>query len=203
MPVTQRWVHTGLICAVVIFSMCLTILVLGASREQVSDTGLPGSKAAGFRLKDVAQNTIEFDVRAASNPIQILIFAEHGSEEIVQCANQINLLVNTYRDIPNVRILGISYVYEPSVLGGYARDASQLEINCPLLHTAKDFDGTVARAYRVNSPTVFVVDPSGVIRGRTLLSQPSWMLSVTEAVNSLNSSGPAIKSIWDSSRAER
>ncbi|GIW75697.1 MAG: hypothetical protein KatS3mg104_0760 [Phycisphaerae bacterium] len=82
-------------------------------------------------------------------------------------------------------------------------DASQLEINCPLLHTAKDFDGTVARAYRVNSPTLIVVDPSGVIRGRTLLSQPSWMLSVTEVVNSLNSSGPAIKSIWDSPRAER
>lgn len=201
MPVTQRWVHAGLICAMVIFSMCLTVLILGASRTHVSDTGLPGSKAAGFRLKDSAQSTVEFDVRTPSNPIQVLIFAEHGSDDVSKHANQINSLVSTYRDTAGVRILGISYVYEPSVLGAYARDASQLEIHCPFLHTAKDYDGTVARAYRVSSPTLFVVDQAGVIRGRILLSQPSWMLSVTELVNSLSQSSPALKSLWDTPRA--
>lgn len=201
MPVTQRWVHAGLICAVVIFSMCLTILVLGASRTHESNTGLPGSKGAGFRLKDAAQNTVEYDVRMPNNPIQVLIFAEHGSGEVSKYADQINSLVSTYRDTPSVRILGISYVYDPSVLGSYARDASQLEIRCPFLHTAKDYDGTVARAYRVSSPTLFVVDRAGVIRGRILLSQPSWMVSVAELINTLNPSGPAIKSLLDNSRA--
>ena len=197
MPVTQRWVHTGLIFAVVVFSMCLTILVLGASRSHVSDTGLPGSRAAGFRLKDSADMPVDFDVRAHSNPIQVIIFAEHGSDQVDDYASKINGLLATYRDVRGVRLVGVSYVYDPSMLGANPRDASQLEIHCPMLHTARDFDGAVARAYRVSSPTVIVVDAAGTIRGRLPLSQTALMMSATDLINSLHQSGPSFQSILD------
>jgi hypothetical protein len=203
MPVTQRWVHSGLIVAVVVFSMCLTILVLGASRSHTSDTGLPGSRAAGFRLNDSAELAVEFDVRAETNPIQVLVFAEHGSNELQNHASLINSLISTYRNIPTVRVLGISYVYDPSVLGAGARGASELEIHCPLLHTARDFDGSVARAYRVNSPTLFIIDQEGVIRTRMPLSQPSLMMFATDLINSLHQTGPSIQSLDAGQRASR
>lgn len=197
MPVTQRWVHSGLILAVVVFSMCLTILVLGASRTHTSDTGLPGSRAAGFHLTDSAEGRVDFDIRADSNPIQVLIFAEHSSDHVTQHAELINSLVSTYRDVPNVKLLGIAYVYDPSVLGANPRGPSTLEIHCPLLHTGRDFDGSVARAYRVSSPTVIVIGPKGMIRGRISLTQPSLMMWATELINSLQLNGPSFQSILD------
>ncbi len=204
MPVTQRWVHTGLIFAVVVFSMCLTILVLGASRTHTSDTGLPGSRAAGFHLKDSAEVAVDFDVRADTNPIQVLVFADHRADEIAQYADKINGLLSTYRDVPDVRVLGVAYTYDPSMLGANPRDASQLEIHCPMLHTGRDFDGSVARAYRVNGPTVIVVGPEGTIRGRMPLSQPSLMMSATDLINSLHQTGPGFQSILESDpRASR
>jgi hypothetical protein len=204
MPVTQRWVHSGLILAVVVFSMCLTILVLGASRTHISDTGLPGSKAAGFQLKDSAEVAVAYDARAETDLVNVLVFVSHASGEIVEYADMINSLVSTYRDTPTVRLTGISYVYDASLTGATPRDVSQLEIHCPMLHTARDFDGSVARAYRVNSPTLVVVDQKGIIRGRMPLSQPSLMMSATELINSLQRVSPTFPTLeYGDPRASR
>jgi peroxiredoxin len=186
MPVTQRWVHGGLILAVIVFSMCLTVLVLGASRSHHSDTGLTGSAAAGFSLKDAAGEIVKFDVTEKPHPVHVLFLADHHAPEIATCYELINRLVSSYRDAEDVKLIGIATVLDPALLGPGATGVSTLEAYCPQLHTARDPDGSVARAYRVGStPTLFVIDREGVIRARLSFKQDGVAIAASELINSL------------------
>lgn len=186
MPVTQRWVHGGLILAVVIFSMCLTVLVLGASRGHQSDTGLPGSAAAGFSLKDAVGEVVKLDVSAENNPVHVLFLADHNASEIGSSYELINRLVSSYRDAEDVKLIGIASVLDPALLGPGVSGASTLEAYCPQLHTARDPDGSVARAYRVgNTPTLFIIDRQNIIRARLSFKQDGVAIAASELINSL------------------
>ena len=186
MPVTQRWVHGGLILAVVVFSMCLTVLVLGAARTQPSDTGLPGSRAAGFSLRDIAGQSVFFDTRSTTNPICVVIIADHVSKDVNTHNAVINGLASAYRDDPDVRIVGVAAVRDATLLGPGATEPSSLEIRCPQLHVARDIDGSVARAYRVSGiATLFVIDREGVIRARLPITQDGTGIAAIELINGL------------------
>ncbi len=204
MPVTQRWVHGGLILFVVVMSMCLTVLVLGATRPSHSDTGLTGSQAAGFSLKDAADQTVTFDVRSQNNPIYVLIFTPHACPELSQTIDVVQKLVNTYHDDDTVQLVGIASIFDPTLLGPRETAASDLEARSPLLHTARDIDGSVARAYRVGTaPTLFVIDRTGLIRARLLLSQNGAGLAAIETINSLRTQQLPWQSIMSDASVRR
>ncbi len=204
MPVTQRWVHGGLILAVVVFSMCLTVLVLGAARTHTSDTGLPGSRAAGFSLKDLAGQAVMFDARSKTNPVHVIVIADHNSPDVNSKHSVVNRLVNTYRDDNEIRIIGVSSVRDPSILGPGATGPSELEIRCPQLHVARDVDGAVARAYRVSTvATLFVIDREGVIRARLPISQDGASIAATELINGLRHQAVPTRTLMSDSTIRR
>jgi hypothetical protein len=183
MPVTQRWVHGGLVVTVVMLSLCLTVLIAGHIRNPSTDIGLLGARAATFSLQDTAGRAASLDAGRATT---VLVFAERESRGYTEHLESVNRLIGAHMEDHTVQFLGISYVMNPSLLGPNGMENSVLEIHCPKLRVARDNDGAVARAYRVHgAPTLVIVDSQGIIRGRVSLDNESAIISATETINSL------------------
>jgi hypothetical protein len=193
MPVTQRWVHGGLILTVAVLSLCLAMLVAGAARNPRNDIGLAGSKAAVFYLRDTQGQAAQLD---AKRPVTLLIFADQESKGYTDRLAALNKMLSTYTEDPEVSLLGISYVENPSLLGPSGIVLSALETACPKLRVARDDDGSVARAYRVHgAPTLVVIDAGGIIRGRVQLDNESAFIAATETISSLTSTHVPVHSM--------
>jgi hypothetical protein len=183
MPVTQRWVHGGLVVTVVMLSLCLTVLFAGAARKGSSDIGLPGGRAASFYLRDASGASATL---GTGHNATVLVFAERESRGYATLLQAVNRLMAAHAEDDSVQFLGISFVIDPSILGPNGMDNSVLETQCPTLRVARDNDGAVARAYRVHgAPTLVIVDGQGVIRGRVSLDNESALISASETINSL------------------
>src|SRR5688500_6149416 len=114
MPITQRWVHGGLVLTVAILSICLSVLFAGAARKTDTGIALPGARAASFYLRDTTGRTAELDV---DQPVTVLVFADHESRGWTHYLPSVNGLISTYTEDPSVSFLGLSYTTSPSLLG--------------------------------------------------------------------------------------
>lgn len=183
MPVTQRWVHGGLILAVVVFSMSLTVLVLGATRKPVQNAGLPGAIAASFQLKDSLDKPVAFSRTDAK--LTVLVFVPYHAPDFGKYGHIITSVIETYGQDKELHLLGIAYQRDSSLFAPGTTLPSILEQRCPDLKTGLDHDGSVATAYRVSDkPTLFVVDAEGLIKHRIELNEDA-AITVSETLHSL------------------
>lgn len=190
----QRWVHGGLVLAVVVLSMCLTVLVLGATRSAKNNWGLPGSPATDFYLKDTrgAPTTLSENLGKTA----VLIFTGHNDTGFGTYAELVNGILSAYRDDADVRILGIAYAHDLALFGPGETRPAVLQRLCPELRVSADADGSVARAYRINgTPTLVVVDPEGFIRGRIPLDREGAAIAITEQIQSVRQTETSVRSV--------
>ena len=184
----QRWVHIGLILSVVTLSVCVTVLVMGSSRATVTNTGLTGSKAYDFHLRDDSGNAVALsDYRGK---IAVLLFASQSSQTMEIVAPDVHRLMGTFQDEADVKLLGVSFAGDIGLLGPRATGKSALETTCPGLRVAFDLDGSTTRAFRATgTPTIIVVDREGLIRGRITLDRESAFVAVNNTIHSLRGRG--------------
>lgn len=183
MPVTQRWVHSGLILVAGILSVSLTVLILGASRPTVSDSGLVGSPAPVFALKDNAGKWV--NLRDCRQKVMVLIIAPAQSAALGRQGKQVGQLVDTFAKDQDVQFLGVEF--DPSVgLLGQSKAVGAIETALPGVQAVRDVDNSVALAYRVGTtPVLFVIDPAGVIRARLPLDTDGATVAASETITSL------------------
>lgn len=199
MPVTQRWVHGGLVLAMVVFSMSLTVLVLGATRKPIPNAGLPGAMAASFQLKNSLDEPVAYT--KADEKLSVLIFVPHYNPDFAKYAHIVTGVVDAYGQDKNLHLVGVAFQLEATLFGPNATLPSVLEQRCPGLKTGLDRDGEVARAYRVSdAPTLFVIDPNGLIKHRIELNQDGAGIAVSETLRSLLGNSMNLQPLLSDSR---
>jgi len=183
MPVTQRWVHGGLVLVAGILSVSLTVLILGASRPKVNTTGLSGSPAPMFSLRDTGGDWVK--LKALKGKTVVLIAAESQLTGLGKQTREVQQLFDTFGHDPEIKFLGLQFDPRVGLLSA-KNEAGVLETTLPGLQIAKDVDGSVALAYRVGvTPVLFVIDPGGVIRARLPLDNDGATIVASEAITSL------------------
>ena len=184
MPVTQRFVHFGVFLAAALFAVSVCLLILGASRNTVTDAGLVGSTAGKFELKDSDGQVV--GLNDARGKVRVLIISRIDSPLLAKAADRIRRLCDTFANDPNVRVLGIQFDPSAGMLDAASAPHGVMDPHCPNLPTLFDTDGAVARAYRVTDvPTLFVIDEDGVIRSREPLDSDGPSITTTETIASL------------------
>ncbi|HEX8342098.1 MAG TPA: hypothetical protein VF624_14425 [Tepidisphaeraceae bacterium] len=184
MPVTQRWVHGGLVLAMAILSLSLTVLILGGTRRGVSDAGLPGSAAIPFYLPDSAGKLLSVDHKIGR--VTVLVFADRDRNDVTAHAPGIREISGLFAGDGTIDLIGVNYTAVGSLLGPSNEKQSDLARECPQLRVVHDLDGSVSRAYRISGPpVVIVVGPDGVIRGRIDLRRQDAVPTASEIINNL------------------
>jgi len=183
MPVTQRWVHSGLVLVAGILSISLTVLILGASRPKVSTSGLVGSQAPVFALRDTTDEWVKLkDLRSKT---VVLIAAQSQMAGLGKQTKQVQQLVDTFGHDSDVKFIGLQFDPQAGLLTK-KNEAGVIETNLPSLQVAEDIDGSVAQAYRVGAtPVLFVIDGSGIIRARLPLDSDGATIVASETITSL------------------
>lgn len=192
MPVTQRFVHGGLALAAGLLSLCVVVLILGASRETVNHAGLPGAMAPAFALRDV--EGAWYKSSETDGKIRLLVIAPAKAEPQGQQRRQLQQVSEVCKADPDVTMLGIQY-FDSSFdvnVGGSRLTQPPLHNVCPELPVLNDIDRSVANAFRVtdSQPVVFVIDSTGIIRGRIPLGE-SAAIAVSEMIASLKTRLPS------------
>jgi peroxiredoxin len=184
MPVTQRFVHGGLCLVAALLLACVVVLALGASRSTVNNAGLPGSLAPPFTLRDSGGEW--WALKDNVGKITVILFAP-ASEAAAVSPRQLEQVCAVYKADELVSMLGVQYSDDSSIqsVEQMAREG-RLAAICPELRLLNDIDRSVARAFRVidSTPTFFVIDEHGTIRGRIPLND-SAAIAVSETINSL------------------
>ncbi|MGN6503999.1 MAG: peroxiredoxin family protein [Tepidisphaeraceae bacterium] len=184
MPVTQRFVHTGLLLTLALFGLSVSVLSLGASRSVVTNDGLPGSMAANFHLRDSSGKVVS--LRDHRSQVQVLIVSRVNSPLLAKSAASVEKLCETFGSDPSVRILGVEFDPSAGVLDAATMPDSPLDPHLADLRTLFDMDGSVARAYRVSDvPALFVIDDAGRIRTRSALDGSELSTATVESIASL------------------
>lgn len=182
-------IHGALIVAGGLFGVSLSVLILGASRGQATDAGLPGSAATPFSLRDnagAAHGLADF-----KNQPVVLVVAQHDNKDFSKSADEINQVVDTFAKDADVKVVGVQVAADAGLLAASAHTPGSLETRCPQLSVLQDADGSVARAYRVmDTPTAFVIDSGGVIRARVGLDHDGAAVSIAGTVSSLRPMKP-------------
>lgn len=184
MASASRRIHSGLILAGGLFGLSLSVLILGASRGQATDAGLAGSAATPFTLRDVTGTSVQVGPDAAKT--LVLIVAREDAGNFAKPSAEVRQIQQTFASDPIIRVVGVQVSTDTGLLDIASHTAGALRTACPELATLADPDGTVARAYRVTeSPTAFVIDDKGVVRGRFPLDRDGAALAIAETVSSV------------------
>ncbi len=191
MHATRRWVHSGLILSVVVISMSLTVLVLGATRGVQTNYGLEGAVAPNFYLRDSDNRPVTLGDQ--SKVATVLIFGGHG-EGIASQTEMINKLVSVYSQETDIQFLGIAKTSTLSILGPGESHRSIMQEKCPELRVAVDTEGTVSRDYRVNGkPVLIIIDKNHIIQKRTVLDKDS--VEITPYLETIQSLRPVTPNV--------
>lgn len=188
MPVSPRLARGGLCLVAVTMSLCVVVLILGASRNTVNHAGLPGSLAPTFSLRD--SGGAWYGPKDSAGKITLVLITPADARGDALQPRQLQQVNDVYNADAEVTMLGIQFFADDMMNGGQT-DASKLTNAallqlCPGLRVLNDFDRTVTNAFRVvdKQPTFFVIDNAGIIRGRIPLSD-SAAIAVTETISSL------------------
>ena len=180
----SRRIHGGLLLAGGLFGISLSVLILGASRGQATDAGLPGSIAASFTLKDSSGAAVA--VGPETSRAVVLIVAREDAALFAKPAEAVRQIRQTFARDGGVRVVGVQIAAETGLLDTASHAAGSLRSACPELATGTDLDGNVARAYRVTEvPTAFVIDDKGIVRGRFPLDHDGAAVAVAETLSSV------------------
>jgi peroxiredoxin len=173
-----------LVLASGLLGISLSVLILGASRGQATNAGLPGSNAADFSLRD-SSGKIHGLAEYRRSPL-VLIVAQHDGRSTAVADRELKQVHQTFANDTDVKVLGIQVADDAGLLTASVNTPGILETRCPQLPLLKDIDGSTARAYRVmDAPTAFVIDEAGVIRARVPLDHDGAAVSVAGTVSSL------------------
>lgn len=177
----SRRIHSGLILAGGLFGLSLSVLIMGASRGQATDAGLPGSTATPFTLKDDQGRSVAI-APDADKPTVLIVARDN--DNLGQLGDAVRQIQQTFADDAGVHVYGVQISSETGLLDASNKSVGALRTACPQLTTVDDVDGAMARAYRVtDTPTVFVVDTKGILRGRFPLSNDGAAVTVAASVS--------------------
>ena len=191
MPVTQRWVHGGLVLVAGILSISLTVLVLGASRPTISDSGLVGSIAPVFTLRDGSGGWV--NLKECRDRVVVMIVGPAHSPVLDRQGKQVEQLIDTFSNDTDIQFLGVAFDPQAGMLAPTSPDATMIGTALASLHTLRDVDGSVARAYRVvSTPVLFIIDTTGVIRARLPLDGDGAIVAASETITSLRKAQPTM-----------
>lgn len=181
MPVTQRWVHSGLFFAAAVFILSLTLLAKGAGRGTITDYGMEGSRAPDFQLRDLAFRPVSASDYSKST--LVLFFADRNTDCTAQL-NSLKHMMGIFAPNDDVHFLGVQYEIDGTLLGhpDNKRQGSLERTGDVALRVAVDTDGSMTRSYRVvQSPFVMVVR-DGLIRKRLPLKTDSDSSACMKAI---------------------
>jgi cytochrome oxidase Cu insertion factor (SCO1/SenC/PrrC family) len=179
----SRRIHSGLILAGGLFGLSLSVLIMGASRSQATDAGLPGSSATPFTLKDDQGHA--FPIAHEKDKPTVLIVAR-DTTPAAQLSEAVRQIHQTFAGDAGVHVYGVQISSETGLLDTGTKTTGTLRAACPELTTVDDVDGALARAYRVtDAPTVFVIDTAGVLRGLFSLNGDGTAVTVAATVSAL------------------
>jgi peroxiredoxin len=162
----------GLLAAAVVFGVALSVVLAGTFEKPNLRIGLPGSPALSFRLPDPNGNMTHFS--SLRGRVVVLCFA--SSPDSSDAAGQMTRLAQLGEQFgpgAGVKLVAIRSNTE-DMTDEQMRDLElQAEAGGRCV-TLLDPTGYVSRLYRIDqSPTFVIIDPSGMIRYRGGMDDPS------------------------------
>ncbi|MGC4031034.1 MAG: redoxin domain-containing protein [Tepidisphaeraceae bacterium] len=190
----RRKIHGGLLMAAGLFGVSLSVLILGASRGQSKNAGLPDSPAAEFALRDTAGVAHRLsDWR--DKPV-VLIVAPKQAADFAKSAGEVNQIRDTFARDDSIQIVGVQVTNDSGLFAGADNLPGVLETKCPGMMVLQDTGANISASYRTpDAPTAFVIDGKGVIRARVALDHEGAAVTIAGTVSSLRPVQPRLDNL--------
>lgn len=190
----RRKIHGGLLMAAGLFGVSLSVLILGASRGQSKNAGLPESPAAEFALRDTAGTAHRLS-EWRDKPV-VLIVTPKRTANFKKSAAEVNQIRDTFAKDESVQIVGVQVSTDAGMFDKTDTLPGVLETQCPGMLILQDTGGSVSAAYRTpDGPTAFVIDAKGVIRARVPLDHDAAAVTIAGSVSSLRTPQPGFENL--------